>query len=253
MKTFIIFLLLFALELSSAAPRRWLPMTQPKRVPPSKFSLYTGTPAAPRRWVPMTQPGGVPPSKFPLYTGTPAAPPGEVPAPIFSLHAGTPAAPRRWVPMTKPGRVPASKLPLQTGTPDPHILLGGGGGGGGPQNDETANNQVFPLSLAPAALNLVGKPLLKYGVKRVVCNSADSQSWVQEYYAGNEEKDAKIMGIVKVMSDLLAARETLSEAKKLNAEDNIVAKAELFDTVSDALEGALGVVGGAAKTVLCNE
>ena len=239
MKMFIIrcCLLLFTLELTSAAPRRWLPMTQPKRAPPSKFPLYTGIPAAPRRWVPMTKPGGVPAPKFPHYTGTRAAL-------------------QRWLPMTRPGRVPASKLPLQTGTPDPRILLGGGGGGG-PQNDETANNQVFPFLapaalaapyLAPVALDLVGNT-----VKRVVCNSADSQSWVQEYYARNEEKDAKKMGIVKVMSDLLAARETLSEAKKLSAEENVVAKAELFDTISDALEGAFDFVGDTAKTVLCNE
>ena len=239
-------LLLFTLELTSAAPRRWLPMTQPKRAPPSKFPLYTGIPAAPRRWAPMTQPGRVPAPKFPHYTGTPAA-----------LQC--------WLPMTTPGRVPASKLPLQTRTPDPRIL-GGGGGGGRPQNDETANDQVFPFLApaalaapvalkvaAPIALDLVGKPLLKYAAKRVVCNSADSQSWVQEYYAGNQEKDAKIMGIVKVMNDMLAARETLSEAKKLIAEENVVAKAELFDTISDALEGALDIVGDTAKTVLCNE
>ena len=107
---------------------------------------------------------------------------------LFALELAT-AAPH-WVPLIKPGRVPP-KLPLYTGTSGPHIL------GGGPQDDKTAINQVLPF-LAPAALAPIafdlGKPLLKFGtslgknaVKRVVC---DSTSWLQEYYAGSEEKDA---------------------------------------------------------------
>ena len=145
------------------------------------------------------------------------------------------------------------KFPIFTGTPGPRIL------GRGPQDDRTAINQVLPFltpaALGPVALDL-GKPLLKFGaslgknaVKRVVC---DSTSWLQEY-AGSEEKEVKIMALVKVMSDMLTAQEKLSEAKKLNMENNLVAKTELFDLVSDALEGALDVIGDSAKEVLCSE
>ena len=172
---------------------------------------------------------------------------------LFVLELVT-AAPS-WVPHTKPRRVPL-KFPLHTGTPGPRIL------GGELQSDKTAINQVLPLltpALSPIALNLapaLGKPLLDLGaslgkkaVKRVVC---DSTAWLQEY-AGSEEKDAKIMALVKVMSDMLTAQEKLSEAKKLNMEDNLVVKAELFDLVSDALEGALDIIGDTAKEVLCSE
>ena len=172
---------------------------------------------------------------------------------LFALEQATAAPRARWLPLTKPaGRVPP-RFPLYTGTPGPRIL------GGGQQDDKTATNQVLPFLppalAAPVALDL-SKPLLKFGaslgknaLKRVVC---DSTSWLQEY-AGSEERDAKIMALVKVMSDMLTAQVKLGEAKKLNMEDNLVAKAELFDLVSDALEGALDVIGDSAKEVLCSE
>lgn len=176
------------------------------------------------------------------------------------------AAPR-WIPLTKPShKVPAPTFPLhprpQSG---PRIL--GGGGEGEPQEDKTAINQVLPallapaaLSLAPAALNLapeLAKPLLNFGAsvgRSVLCNrnSAADDSWVQEYSVGNEEeRDAKLMALVKIMGDVVMAQGKLSEAKKLNVENNVVAKAELFDAISDALDGALGFVGDTAKTLLC--
>lgn len=153
----------------------------------------------------------------------------------------------------------ALKFPLHTGIRSgPRIL---GGGRGELQKDKTAINQILPL-LAPAALSLapqLAMPLLKLGDsvgKSVVCdrNSAADDSWIQEYSVGNEEeKDAKFMALVKVMGDVVTAQEKLSEAKKLNVENNIVAKAELFDAISNALDGALGFVGDTAKTVLCSE
>ena len=175
------------------------------------------------------------------------------------------AAPSHWRPMTIPKprshRVSALKFPLHTGTRSgPRIL--GGGRGGELQKDKTAINQVLPTLLAPAALSLapeLAMPLLKLGAsvgKSVVCdrNSAADDSWIQEYSVGNEEeKDAKLMALVKVMGDVVTAQEKLSEAKKLNVENNIVAKAELFDAISNALDGALGFVGDTAKTVLCSE
>lgn len=163
---------------------------------------------------------------------------------LFTL--GLASAAPRWMPLTVPnkrGRVP-SKFPLITGTP--RVLAGGE-----PQNEITAVKQVFPL-LAPAALyaapalGSLGASLGKEIVKHVVC---DPDSQLQEY-AGNEERDAKIMALVKVMSNMLAAQEKL---KKLNVEDNLVAKTELFDSISDALGGALDIVGGVTKGVLCNE
>lgn len=172
------------------------------------------------------------------------------------------AAPRRWTPMTKPRGSSAPKFPLYTGTPGPRIP-----GGGELQNEKTAVDQVFPPAalapmLAPAALSLtptLGNPLLTLGelgaslgveaVKHVVCASTLQ---LQEY-AGNEKRDAKIMALIKVMSDMLAAQEMLSKAKKLNMEENLVAKAELFGTIGNALDDALDVVGDTAKKVLCSE
>jgi hypothetical protein len=157
--------------------------------------------------------------------------------------------------------IPASKFPLHTWTPSGPRILGGGGGGGEPQNDKTAINQVLPLALALAptltrtALNLAPE-VLKLGAslgRSVLCDrDSVADSWIQEYYAGNEEeKDAKLVALVKVMGDMLAAQGKLSEAKKLNVENNVVAKAELFDAIGDALGGALDFVGDTAKGVLC--
>ena len=148
-----------------------------------------------------------------------------------------------------------------------HPRLLGGGGEGEPQKDKTAINQVLPALLAPAALNLapaalnlapqLAEPLLNLGAsvgRSLLCNrnSAADDSWVQGYSVGNEEeRAAKLMALVKVMGDVVLAQGKLSEAKKLNVENNVVAKAELFDAISDALDGALGFVGDTAKTLLC--
>ena len=110
-----------------------------------------------------------------------------------------------------------------------------------PQTDKTAMNQVVSL-LAPA-LGYLGKEAVKY----LVCDPA---SQLQEY-TSNEEKDAKIMALVKVMSDMLAAQETLSKVKELNMKGNIVTEAGWFDSISDAVGGAVDVLGDAAKGVMC--
>ena len=147
-------------------------------------------------------------------------------------------------------RFPSSKFPSRPGmvTPiligTPRTLLGGE-----PQNDKTAMNQVLPL-LAP----VLGSTLLDLGtsvgknvLKNVVC---DPYLQLQEY-ADNEERDAKMMSLVKVMSDILVVQGKLSKVKNHNVEKNLVAEAEFFDSVSDALEGALDIVGDTAKSIIC--
>ena len=59
------------------------------------------------------------------------------------------------------------------------------------------------------------------------------------------------MALVKVMSDMLAAQETLSKVKELNMKGNIVTEAGWFNTISDAVGGAVDILGDAAKGVMC--
>lgn len=160
------------------------------------------------------------------------------------------AAPWSWGPTTipKPGSH-RLKLPNPRARSGPSIL-----GGGELQKDKTAVNQVLPFLATNPELAV---PLFNLGAslgRSVLCNrnSAADDSWVQEYSVGNEEeRDAKLMALVKVMGDVVTAQGKLSEAKKLNVENNVIAKAELFDAISDALDGALGFVGDRAKMLLC--
>ena len=122
---------------------------------------------------------------------------------------------------------------------------------GDEQNGKTAMNQVLP-ALAPllaSQLLPLGATVGKKAVQYVVC---DRNTQLQEY-ADNEEIDAQIMALVKVMNDLLAAQEKVNKVKKLNTKDNRIAEAELFDSVSDALGGALDFAGGVAKGVICSD
>ena len=85
----------------------------------------------------------------------------------------------------------------------------------------------------------------------VVCkNTADSQP---QAFANDEEQDAKIMALVKIMNDLLVAEEKLDEVKQLKMQNNLVAEAELFnfDSVLSKLNSAISNIGSFAKNLLC--
>lgn len=123
------------------------------------------------------------------------------------------------------------------------------------QADETAKNQVFPIALIPmlisAAPQVVSAALDL--LRMVVCDNTDSQ--LQAFAANTEEQNAQIMGLVRVMGDLLAAEEKLKEVKQLNImKSNLVAEAELFDfdSISTKLKSTLKKIGSAAKNLLCN-
>lgn len=96
-----------------------------------------------------------------------------------------------------------------TGSPRVHL-------GGESQTDKIATNQ-FISALAAPVLGHLGKEAVKY----VVC---DRTSRLQEY-TNNEERDAKIMALVKSMSDMLAALEKLRTIKELNMKGNLVTEA----------------------------
>ena len=99
--------------------------------------------------------------------------------------------------------------------------------------ENEVNSQVIPEVVGvalPYILRLLAsgtKGLAKY----VVC---DELTQLQEY-TDNEEKEAKIMALVKVMDDLLDAKETNKIKKQLNRKDNRVAEAELFDLAKEYL------------------
>ena len=151
---------------------------------------------------------------------------------VFALGLAS-AAPRLFP--SNLGRL-SPTFPRITGTP--HTLLGGES-----QTDKMVTNQVIS-ALAPV-LGHLGKEAVKY----VVC---DHTSRLQEY-TDNEERDAKIMALVKSMSDMLAAQEILNKVKKLNMEGNLVTEAGWFDSISDAVGGAVDVLGDAAKGVICSD
>ena len=85
----------------------------------------------------------------------------------------------------------------------------------------------------------------------VVCDNTDSQLQV---FADIEEQNVKVMALVRVMSDLLAAEEKLNEVKQVNMKGSLVAEAELFDfdSVASKLKNTLKTTGSAAKKLLCN-
>ena len=119
-------------------------------------------------------------------------------------------------------------------------------------NDEVAKNQVLPVVLIPALVSIaatLGTKILKYAV----CDNTDSQ--LHQEIANIEERDADVMALIEVMSDLLAADEKLDKVKQqINMQDDLTAKAEHFDwvdTVKTKLKSTLSKVGGAAKKLLC--
>ena len=91
-------------------------------------------------------------------------------------------------------------------------------------------------------------------LKIAVCDNTDSVQL--QGLANDEERDANIMALVKVMDNVLAAEEKLDEIKRLNMKGNLVAKAEFFDwvdSVKNKLKGTFRVIGSATKKLLCNE
>ena len=91
-------------------------------------------------------------------------------------------------------------------------------------------------------------------LKLAVCDNTDSAQL--QGFANNEERDASIMALVKVMDNVLAAEEKLDEIKRLNMKGNLVAEAELFDwvdSVKNKLKGTFRVIGSATKKLLCND
>ena len=94
-----------------------------------------------------------------------------------------------------------------------------------------ANSQVIPavvgtvLSLLPSVISWSKK-----AAKYIVC---DEVTRLQDY-TDIEERDAKIMALVKIMDDLLDAKET-NKFQQHSMKDNRVAEAELFDWAKDYL------------------
>ena len=96
-----------------------------------------------------------------------------------------------------------------------------------------AESQVVSLALDVAKTVL---PIIAEGAKGlakyVLC---DELAQLQEYRStGNEERDAKIMALVKIMGDLHTTKE-VDKFKQLNVQDNRVAEAELFDWAKEYL------------------
>ena len=95
--------------------------------------------------------------------------------------------------------------------------------------ENEAKNQVFSAAAVVGAALPYILPTLISGTKRlakyVVC---DELTQLQEY-TDNEEKDAKIMALVKIMNDLFDAKETNKIKKQLSTKHNRVAETELFD------------------------
>ena len=105
----------------------------------------------------------------------------------------------------------------------------------GKQNavENAAESQVVSLALDVAKTVL---PIIAEGAKGlakyVLC---DELAQLQEYRStGNEERDAKIMALVKIMGDLHTTKE-LDKFKQLNVQDNRVAEAELLDWAKEYL------------------
>ena len=119
---------------------------------------------------------------------------------------------------------------------------------GGEQNHENAEHQVIPAVVG--TLTKVIPPILSVGksvARNLVCRK-DEASQLQEY-TDNEERDAQIMAIIKVMDDILAVKEKLNKVKQLNMimKGNRVAEAELLDWV-DSIGETLGNVYDKLKT-----
>ena len=122
------------------------------------------------------------------------------------------------------------------------------------QSNAVATNQ---FAIPPAVIVAVTKLAISGAteiLKLAVCDNTDSAQL--QGLANNEERDANIMALVKVMDNVLAAEEKLDEIKQLSMKGNLVAKAELFDwvdSVKNKLKGTFHVIGSATKKLLCNE
>ena len=119
---------------------------------------------------------------------------------------------------------------------------------------------TYQTAISPEVILEVAKvaPKVISGViellKIAVCDNTDSAQL--QGLANNEERDANIMALVKVMDNVLAAEEKLDEIKRLSMKGNLVAKAELFDwvdSVKNKLKGTFRVIGSATKKLLCDE
>ena len=122
------------------------------------------------------------------------------------------------------------------------------------QSNEIVTDQVV---IPPGVILGIAKmaPEVMSGVikllKSVVCDNTDSQL---QAFANNEERDANIMGLVRVMNDLLTADEKLDEVKQLKMKGNLIAEAELFDwvdSVKTKLKSTFRKIGAATKKLLC--
>ena len=114
---------------------------------------------------------------------------------------------------------------------------------------ETAEGQVFPALIPLLRMSPQVIPIALKLVRMGVCDNTDLQL---QAFADNEEQDAQIMVLVKLMNDLLNAEEKLDNAKQLNMKGDLVAEAELFDTLKTKLKSAITKIGGTAKMLLCN-
>lgn len=125
------------------------------------------------------------------------------------------------------------------------------------QRSEVATDQVvIPPEVIKWAITkaapLVISEVVKF-LRYAVCDNTVSQL---QGFAGREERDANVMALVHVMSDVLGAEERLDEVKQLNVKGNLVAQAELFDwvnSVKSKLKSTFCTIGAATKKLLCND
>lgn len=119
------------------------------------------------------------------------------------------------------------------------------------QSNEIVTDQVaIPPGIIPEIVTMTSKVMIKL-LKSVVCDNTDSQL---RAFANNEERDANIMGLVRVINDLLTADEKLDEVKQLKMKGNLIAEAELFDwvdSVKTKLKSTFRKIGAATKKLLC--
>ena len=119
------------------------------------------------------------------------------------------------------------------------------------ESNEIVTDQVaFPPGIILEIVKMTSKVMINL-LKSVVCDNTDSQL---QAFANNEERDANIMGLVRVMNDLLTADEKLDEVKQLKMKGNLIAEAELFDwvdSVKTKLKSTFRKIGAATKKLLC--
>lgn len=122
------------------------------------------------------------------------------------------------------------------------------------QSNAVATDQI---AIPPGVIVAITKSAISGVIevlKLAVCDNTDSAQL--QGFANNEERDASIMALVKVMDNVLAAEKKLDEIKRLNMKGNLVAEAELFDwvdSVKNKLKGTFRIIGSATKKLLCND